>query len=274
MKQLAVFEILRDACAFVWLERRGFLSLAFPGIVVIAILNTLFTLSAFNNTFGNTFAGLVGIAVDMAVQVMFAIAWHRRYLVPNEVTTVRAALRWGPRHTRFLLLAIGVWALAGASVFIFTFIVASLFGRLFGAVGSLFGPLFDAVWPIIDTPAVAGIIVAIPMLLIYARLSLLFPSTSVDHRMSFSECWRVTRGNGWRLALITILIAAPVLVILFLIDFIVMTLVLSGSLTVEFADIFLRTALWFIGIAAGVSALSISYRALLEAPSDAPPDEA
>ncbi len=46
------------------------------------------------------------------------------------------------------------------------------------------------------------------------------------------------------------------------------------SLTVEFADIFLRTALWFIAIAAGVSALSISYRALLETPSNAHPDEA
>ena len=264
MKQLAVFEILRDACAFVWLERRGFLSLAFPGIVVIAILNTLFTLSAFNNTFGNTFAGLVGIAVDMAVQVMFAVAWHRRYLVPNEVTTVRAALRWGPRHTRFLLLTIGVWALVGASSFILPFIVGGLFGSLIGAIIGM---------PVGVEVMFAGF-AGFLLLLIYARLSLLFPSASVDHRMSFSECWRATRGNGWRLALIIVFIVAPVVVILYLIDSIVMTLVPSGSLIVEFADIFLRTALWFIGIAAGVSALSISYRALLEAPSDAPPDEA
>ncbi len=261
MKQLVILKVLEDACAFVWRQRRDFLSLAYPGITVIALLASFSTLSAMIGlSFIVTFGGLISVAVNLAVQVMFAVAWHRRYLVPNEVTTVRATLRWGPRHTRFLLLAIGVWALGGASAFILSIIVGSLFGRLFGAI--------------IGTPAAGGILAGFVLVLIYARLSLLFPSTSVDHRMSFSECWRVTRGNGWRLALIIILIAAPVWVITYLIDFIVVPRVLTGSLTVQFAGNILSISLWFIGIAAGVSALSISYRALLEAPSDAPPDEA
>ena len=267
MKQLAVFKIWRDTYGFVWRQRQDFLSLALPGIVVLAILGTLFTLSAMVGLSSIvTLGGWVKIAVSLAVQVMFAVAWHRGYLVPNEATTVRATLRWGPRHTRFLLLVVGVSALVAAlaaGVLLPIIIVASFFVDLIGEVQHL--PL-------------AIFIVSVPMLLIYARLSLLFPSTSVDHPMSFSECWRVTCGNGWRLALIISLIATPVWVITFLIDLTVVPflyfLKVSGSLIVQFALAILDTALWFIGIAVGVTALSISYRALLEAPSDAPPDEA
>ena len=248
MKQLAVFKILRDTYAFVWLERRDFLSLALPAIVVLAILRTLIAWIEMSmaptrteEAFG--IGGLVYSAVSLAVWVMFAVAWHRRYLVPNEVTTVRAALRWSPRHSRFLLLAIGVSVLLGVSM------MAAMAG---------------------------AIIVDFVLLLIYARLSLLFPSTSVDHRMSFSECWRITRGNGWRLALIIFLIAALVWVITYPIDVTIAAifdfLELSESLIAKFIGTFFDEALGFIGIAVGVSALSISYRALLVAPSDAPPD--
>ena len=268
MKQLAVFKILRDTYAFVWLERRDFLSLAFPAIVVLAILSTLIAWiemsmapTRTDEAFG--IGGWVYSAVSLAVWVMFAVAWHRRYLVPNEVTTVRAALRWGRRQTRFLLLAIAVGVLAAIVFFAITI----------GAI--LFVTLFGGVWQMLH---LAIFIAFLPVLLIYARLSLLFPSTSVDHRMSFSECWRVTRGNGWRLALIIFLIAAPVWVITYLIHVTIAAIFdfveLSESLTTDFVGAFLDEALWFIGIAVGVSALSISYRALLVAPSDAPPDEA
>ena len=266
MKQLAVFKILRDTYAFVWLERRDFLSLALPAIVVLAILRTLIAWIEMSMAPTRTdeaigIGDLVYSAVSLAVWVMFAVAWHRRYLVPNEVTTIRAALRWGRRQTRFLLLAIGVGVPA----------TIVLFASGFGAF--LFGTLFGEVWHAL---LLATFIAFLPVLVIYARLSLLFPSTSVDHRMSFSECWRITRGNGWRLALIIFLIAALVWVITYPIDVTIAAifdfLELSESLIAKFIGTFFDEALGFIGIAVGVSALSISYRALLVAPSDAPPD--
>ncbi len=254
MKQLAVFKTLGACCAFVWLERRNFLSLALPGIAVLAILRTL------TNLFGT--GGLVNPAASIAAWVLFAVAWHRSYLVPNEVTTVRAALRWGRRQTRFFLLAVGV----GVLVVIVPTVPINIIGT------SLFVSLFGEAWQMLL------LAIYLSMLLIYARLSLLFPSIAVDHRMSFSECWRFTRGNSWRLALIIFLIAAPIWVVTFLIRVTIPAifdlLELSESLTAHFAGALLDEALWFIGIAVAVSALSISYRELLVAPSDAPPDEA
>ncbi len=250
MKQLAVFKILRACCVFVCLERRDFLSLALPGIVVLAILRTLTDLFETG--------GLVNPAASIAAWVLFAVAWHRSYLVPNEVTTVRAALRWRRRHTRFFLLAIGVGVLVA---------IVPIVPNIIGA--SLYGSLFDEAWQMLF---LAIFTAYLPMLLIYARLSLLFPSTAVDHRMSFSECWRFTRGNSWRLALIIFLIAAPIWVVTILIRVTIPAifdlLELSESLTAHFAGVFLDEALWFIGIAVAVSALSISYRELMEAPPD------
>jgi hypothetical protein len=253
MKQLAVFKILKACCVFVCLERRDFLSLALPGIVVLAILRTLTDLA---EDFG--VGGLVNSAASLAAWVLFAVAWHRSYLVPNEVTTVRAALRWRRRHTRFFLLAIGVGVLVA---------IVPIVPNIIGA--SLYGSLFDEAWQMLF---LAIFTAYLPMLLIYARLSLLFPSTAVDHRMSFSECWRFTRGNSWRLALIIFLIAAPIWVVTFLINVTIPAifdfLELLESLTAHFARTLLNEALWFIGIAVAVSALSISYRELMVAPPD------
>ncbi|MCZ6743332.1 MAG: hypothetical protein O7D31_01415, partial [Alphaproteobacteria bacterium] len=162
MKQLAVFKILRACCVFVCLERRDFLSLALPGIVVLAILRTLTDLFETG--------GLVNPAASIAAWVLFAVAWHRSYLVPNEATTVRAALRWGRRQTRFFLLAIGVGVLVA---------IVPIVPNIIGA--SLYGGLFDEAWQMLF---LAIFTAYLPVLVIYARLSLLFPSTSVDHRMS------------------------------------------------------------------------------------------
>ena len=266
MKPLAVIKTLWSSYTFVWLERRSFLSLTVPAIVALAILRTLVAWIEMSMAPTKTDEAIgigdwVYSAASLAVWVMFAVAWHRRYLVPNEVTTIRGALRWGRRQTRFLLLAIGVGVLS-AIVFL-----ASSSGAF------LFGTLFTNVWYAL---LLAIFIAFLPLLLIYARLSLLFPSTSVDHRMSFNECWTNTRGNGWRLALIILPIAALDWVITYPIDVTIAVIIdfleLSESLVANFASTFFLEAWWFIGIAVGVTALSISYRALLVAPSDAPPD--
>ncbi len=86
---------------------------------------------------------------------------------------------------------------------------------------------------------------------IMARLALLFPSTAVDHRMSFGECWMITRENGWRLFLVIGLVSIPIDVTIILIEF-----ASWPELVVAFAD----QTLSFIGFAVGVSALSIAYR--------------
>ena len=268
MKPLAVFTTIRNAYAFVWQGHRDFLSLALPAVVVLAVVWTLIAWIEIPATptkaeDANGLGDLIYSVISLAVWVMFAVAWHRRYLVPGEATTIRAALRWRRRQTRFLLLAIGVGVLA-----ILVLLVTSV-------VAGLFGTLFNGVWQML---LLAIVIAWVPVLLIYARLSLLFPSTAVDHLMSFRECWRFTRGNGWRLALIIFLIGAPVFVIAVLIQLAVAHILgfleITESVATSFVAAFVVEAVWFVGIAAGVSALSISYRTLMVAPPDTLPAEA
>jgi hypothetical protein len=207
MIRVPVFRTILGTYFFIWYQRGEFLLLAIPTIVVIVFLGALGALAVPEIPTGAGRGGEIGglvIALGAilgvlftAASVMFSVAWHRRYLVPDEPANVHTALRWGRRQTRFLLLAIGL-AVLSAGVFLVGGLVGSILG-LFIVMGGgsrllLFLPVF-------------GLFVLVG--LIYARLSLLFPSTAVDHRMSFGECWAFTRGNGWRLFIIIFLVAIP-----------------------------------------------------------------
>ncbi|MEE8544434.1 MAG: hypothetical protein V3T29_01340, partial [Alphaproteobacteria bacterium] len=128
MHRVPVFKTVLGAYAFVWQARKDFVSLALPLVVAVAIVSVLygwlwppvfpFTLEEFeaamaNRRGGSTPAMIVLAVFNWAVYVVFAVAWHRRYLVPAEATTVGAALRWRRRQTRFLLLLILVFLIAG-----------------------------------------------------------------------------------------------------------------------------------------------------------------
>ena len=247
MLRIPVFTTVLSAYAFVWRERRDFLALAFPAIVALAIL---ITLSARLAAAAGAAAGiglgfgvlLLGVA-NLAVWVLFAVAWHRRFLLPDERATVRAALRWHRRHTRFLMLAIalfGLLALAGL-------LGGPLIMLVFGAVAGLGGAL----------------ILALVLTLCYARLSLLFPAAAVDHGLSFRNCWEMTRGNGWRLLWIVFLVGIPIGAIEALIDGLIGGVFRSDSLTAPFLAALAGETLAFVGIGVGVSALSLAYRSLM-----------
>lgn len=224
MRKLPVWSTVLGAYDFVWYERRPFLTLALPAIAILTILTIMF--GAIRATVG--IFGHLGLGFVMLVfWVTFCVAWHRHYLVPEEVATIRTALRWGRRQYRFLLKVIGASAL----------VVLPLI------VG-------DALSIIIIKP-IALSVGLIGAMYIMARLALLLPSTAVDHRMSFGECWMFTRGNGWRLFLVIGLVGIPNSVTIILIE-----IASWPELVVAFAI----QALSFIGFAVGVSALSIAYR--------------
>lgn len=271
MHRVPVFRTAFAAYAFVWQARRDFLALAAPAIVVLALLGSLWVLLGFpvapvEGPPPNVLKFFAIIAVNFVVYVlvwvMFAVAWHRRYLVPHEVTTVLAALRWRRRQTGFLLIAIVIglitmvlWIVGGVGV---TLSMGLLIGFTDAASGA--SPL---VWS--GLVFTAMIVVALAIALVYARFSILFPSTAVDHRMSFRECWSFTRGNGWRLLFVIGLVAIPFIVVSLSISFalVIGYTSLPDSLTIQFVSNLVYGTLTFIGTAVGVSALSIAYRALV-----------
>ena len=246
MHRLPVFKIIVDTYAFVWHERQHFFSLAFPAILVLAVLGlvTLPTSSNGVSVSGGTIVfGIVSGLLFFAYWVLFSVTWHRRYLILDEAPSVGAALRWGPRQTQFLLLVIRVGGLL-VLIFLGGGLLLSLVSSGVG------GPL---------TFLVPFLVVA-SVWLIGARLSLLFPAMAVDHRMTFSECWEFTRGNGWRLFFIIFPVELPV----GLIDRIASLMSIStGSLIANFVGTLVDVTLWIFGTALGISVLSIAYRALV-----------
>ena len=179
--------------------------------------------------------------------------------INGEFVTVGAALGWSRRQSRFLLVTVAVGLLVvlvmvgGALA---AFAISSLFGVGQGSLASdVFLPLYLV--------GLAGALV------VSGRLALLFPAAAVDHRMTFGECWTTTRGNGWRLAVIVLLVAVPVWVAANLLSAPIEYFGQTNSLTAILLAGLVDQTLGFLGVALGVTALSIAYRAVKVAPGRA-----
>ncbi|MDP6787639.1 MAG: hypothetical protein QGI13_10975 [Rhodospirillales bacterium] len=251
--KLAILATASGAYAFVWRHRRRFSSLAFPAIVVLAILTAIVAwFWPLAGVAGQDIGwGEIAVAVGgLVLWVMFAVAWHRRYLVPAESTTVGNAFQWRRRQTRFLLVTIGISLLVALGVSLSVLLGAALDATLAGGAGvktSLY-----LVFPLVA-------------LYVYARLSLLFPAAAVDRRLGFAECFNLTRGNGWRLVAIWVLVVAPFWIALSIGLAATAILGTFGGLTGTLIGALFHQGLNFAGIAVGVSAISIAYRELVPA---------
>ena len=269
MIKLSIWSTVRESYAFVWHGRRRFASLAAPAVVVLAILSTLVTWLAVSTAPGDAqtrMAGPAGILFVLTVPVaiflwvVFSVAWHREILIAGESVTVGAALGWSRRQSRFLLLSIAVGLLIGLVMVgggLAAFAASSLFGVTQGGLANtLFLPLY-----------LVGLISA---LVVSGRLALLFPAAAVDHQMTFGQCWAATRGNGWRIAVIVFLVAVPVWGAASLLSAPIGYFGQTNSLTALLLAGLVDQALGFVGVAVGVSALSIAYRAIMGAQGRAP----
>lgn len=268
--RLSVFGTAADAFAFVWRERRDFEVLAIPAILTLTVLGGFF-LHLQSNAYPNGvqrdgFGPADGVTVvywvlSLVTWVMFCVAWHRRLLVPDEATKLGMAFRWRWRQTRFLPLFIAAMLLFAVADFLYSSATSNVFeGDQDGS------PLVQIAWHW------AMLVIYLPALLIYARLSMLFPATAVDHHMSFIECWRLTHGNGLRLAGVVILIEIPIGILAGLLQYAFNRILTRfdhlESPTAFFLGMLITETMTFIGLAAGVSALSLCYRALLATPPD------
>ena len=270
--KLPIFEIVKQAYGFVWAHRAEFWKLAIPAIVIVSISGAVFSwgswaISGKAQSFGEYLENaanpeivdfqsffwlwLAPMIVFAIVFCMYSVAWHRLYLVPEEQASAGAAYRWGGRQWRFLFNYVKVFL-----VMIPPFFVAEI-----------------VILGIAVAAAAAFIISQILLWLIlgwfYARFSMLFPSTAADAHMTLREGWRFSRGNGWRLLWIIVFVALPVGIVTWPVNFAVSALLFEtgaiSSLTANLLTALVGQFFGFIGIAVGVSALSISYKRLMDA---------
>lgn len=296
MHKLPIFRTAAQAYAFVWLRRDQFWSLAVPAIAIVAITSALTSwlqwlsmgqptsLADFMKGTGNfvrpdaslTFfvVAVAGGIVSFAVLVLYSVAWHRLYLVPAGAATPASAYRWQGRQTKFFLNYLRVF------IVLIPFIAAlAIVGGIIAAgVGAMVGKGGGA------NTSVAGItaiVVTAQLLLLlcvgwfWGRFAMLFPATAVDQHMKLREGWRFSRGNGWRILWIIVLTTIPIWIVStplnFGMQYAGFETGLTGSLTVTLIFALITQFFAFVGIAIGVSALSISYQFLS---ANQPPPEA
>jgi len=246
---LPVVETITKAVTFVWQQRNEFLTLAFPAILVLSILNTAVALFLLpdNPQAGPTDAEQLQAAIQAGILpflililpfgffwTTFAIAWHRKYLLPKEQPTVTEVLTWRMRHTRFILYGIGL-----------TFLTA---------VVLVVGVSLAAFAPVLLVLVLAGAVV------VYARLSQVLPSAAIDHGLTFGQSWALTRGQTGRLFAVIAATWFPTAVLVSLFQQILLQLLgNSESFMAIFVRAFVGNVLGYLAVALGVSVLSLVY---------------
>ena len=246
--KVQVFATVGQAFRFVWAERNDFMTFALVPILVLAIVVTAVSGAIPDDPSALGVRGSAGLALFAMVNVValtyFGVAWHRRYLVPQERATARDALRWQPRHWRFLWITI-------------VLSIGSGFAIILGSVPTL------ALSP--AGTALGTLAVLIGVALAAARWLVLLPAATIDDFMTFRAGWALGRGNSWRLLNLLILATLPV----FVADVGIRALLSlvfgeAPGLLGRFVGAFVFEMAGFAGAAIGISALSSAYLQLLQ----------
>ena len=256
MKRLNVIQIVSEAYLIVWRERQDLALLGAPIALVLGTASGL--LSYFRPlpnggeptlSVGFILAGVVVAILSVVGWIVFAVAWHRRCLLPVQGSTVSQELRWQRRHSLFL----GRTVLIGLLTVVISMVLALPVSLLIAATGGAGGAATIALWMAV-------------VFIVEARLMLLFPAVAVDNFIGFGKSWALSEGNAFRIAAVLILTSIPISIALTPIDWLLSTLLVSLGLVHSLAALFVtalvQSMLGLIVTACGVAGLSFCYRDL------------
>jgi len=258
--------VLAYAYKFLWENRQDFLAYAFLPVVLVAGVKTLtlWVTGEWQIIFAPapaaeaevaaqilqlTAADLVNLVVTLATYVMFAVAWHRKFLIGNEGNTVGAALRWGGRQWKFL------------GFFVLLLLIVILASTLLSL------PIRMLASGNASSTSFAILVVLTLVGLLYGRLLLVFPAAATDQPMSLKESILRTKGRSWLMLGIAVMPTLPAMVVLLLVSILLSSLfvpLFGASVSLLLVMTLIQQVIIFGGIAAGVTALSIVHRELAD----------
>jgi len=285
MYKLPVWETIGTCFRFVWAERRAWFDYVLIPVVAISVIPLLLMwalLGTFQLPLGpsglpdmqNSGGAILGAMfliwlLIVVIYASFAVAWHRRFLLGPDRTSPRELFTWQRRHWAFVWRGVLITLMAIAIGFAIGFVVSILLGIVGGilhAGGNTSAGIF-----------LGGISWFAMMLLIFALMvgpMLVFPATAIeDEEFTIGSGWRIASDNRWRMVGIYLFgVFIPVFIVQFL-----LLLALGGGImamdpnaadTVHDSFSFglvlnlISNAVYFLGVAIGVSMLSIMYRRL------------
>lgn len=271
LQSLPVGDIVAETYRFLWANRRDMLRLAAMPILTLSILVIAITFGLGGEPVEDgeksvafTVGQVLLVIASTVFYVMFAVAWHRRCLRPEEQLTIWTALRWDQRKTRFLLRSIAVGLIVAAmalAILLMASIVAGVVGGGATMIIGVGGKSLPRGLVMIVTLATI-----IPALLLNARLALWLPAAAVDDPMTLPEAWQTGDGRSWRLFSILAMVSAPG-IMLFMIAVPILAhagaaMGVGDTLTFALIKGLVATFIDYVVIAAGVSGLSFTYKRL------------
>lgn len=260
--KLVLAEILREAVQDVWDGRRDFFALAALPVVALAVIDVVMMLvlgpvslsaeigAADEVDPAQAIGPLIHLIIfgitQMALLSVFAVAWHRRYLVPGENPTALQAILWDGRKLRYMLRLIGMSFIAA----MFWILPALM---ITGATGN---------------QGLAAIIFLVGAIVVLGRLYPALAATSVDADARFGHIWALGKGSTFPLIGLTLVPAAVTniasMVVALPLSGIMVGFGMAGSLTGTFMLNLITGAIVFAGYAVLSTGQSIAWLKLTQ----------
>ena len=243
--KLRVFKILFDAFTLVWFRRADFMrALWLPFLLMLALAGAWDFSEA---SLPSGFKWVYAVAYYFLL-VLFVVNCHRVVLLNSQRTKEWAVPKWSWRETRFLGWTTCIWVIGATCAVAGSMIAFTFIGNV--------TPQF--LWPVNLKSSTWTFISEYFMKFLYvynfARLCLMLPSIAVDKSLSFQRAIKLSRANGWRLAIVVSIIPLAIHIIAKIVyrdnasawEYMLWLTITGALLTVE------------------IAALSLSYRELVE----------
>ena len=270
--RLPIRDTLLHIFKFLWTARRDLLLMAAIPVVGLTIYQVVMTdllgvidpaapvVGGAPATFSDV---LILYLPSLVLYIIFAVAWHRRYLMRGETSTVWSALRWDPRKLKFLWHFLLIAMIAGAVVAV-PIVTLTIFGVVlnFAAAAAATASEVSPPMDVNTLSSVIGMAAGIMTMIVYLRLSLWLTATAVDAPFSLLESWRLGRGNSLRIFIVACGAEIGLWVFAMILSFAVGSLP-TGSITMHLIVALIENALAYAVLAAGIAAISVCYERLL-----------
>lgn len=179
------------------------------------------------------------LLVNVIAITLFAVSWHRLSLLGEKP---RLLPRIGSEHMRFAFLSLAL---------IFATTLIALSGVTLAA------------------SATAGLVVLFAMILvvvIYLKLSMMFPAAALDQPCTVAQSWRMTKGSAFTLFWALVLGIIPMFFALMLLGMIIASVIaglLAGSALGDWIYLLIQAALSYLPWAVTIGIVSLAYRRLV-----------
>ncbi|MGV8996888.1 MAG: hypothetical protein ACOH12_08085 [Parvibaculaceae bacterium] len=243
-RKLDVLAALREAYKGAWEHLGEMIRLIWLPVVLNLVVSTVSILLPVDS---NLFLSFLLSATSMFLWAIISVAWYR-FILLNEKPSGSFQINFGRREGRYLFLSVALMLLALPSLIFAPDLPWSVamaeYLKTAGSAASLV--------------SFFGLMLALVGLYFLIRLFLLLPAVSIDEPLNVRLILERTRGNFWRIVLLSVLSSLPVLIIYALI------IAMSNALNLPetFAFILQSVVSIFFAIV-NIAVLAIAYRELI-----------